>query len=214
MQRKTYFYSAIIVIIFTLTLILFYWFFRSPYFLSVDEWIKRNFITYILILLLYKSIGILFPPIPGGLLTMASIPFIGWFNAYLVDLAGSIIGGMGAYFLGLRYGKSLLVRILGEELTAKISKMKIRKDREIESVMVYRLALGSTILEAVSYGAGFLKLGFRNFLIRSFVSHLVVGIPSFSLVNNIFQGTNIFLTIAITVFGIVLIFITKGRYFE
>ena len=110
---------------------------------------------------------------------MASIPFLGWFNAYLVDFFGSLFGGIIAYFLGKKYGHPLLNKILGSDLTEKIEKVKIKKDKEIEGVFVYRLAFGSTILEAIYYGAGFLKIGFKNFLIGSTLSHIVIGVPSF-----------------------------------
>lgn len=214
MQKKTFWYSSLFIIIFILTLVLFYWFFKSPYFLIVDVWVKKNIVLYIVSLFIYKSIGVLFPPIPAGLVTMASIPFLGWFGAYTVDLLGSIAGGMIAYYLGRKYGHPLLLKILGEEITKKIEKVKIKKSREIEGIFVYRVALGSTILEAVYYGAGFLKIGFRNFLIGSILSHIVVGIPSFYLTNNILNGQNIILTAILTMIGIIFIIFTKGRYFE
>jgi uncharacterized membrane protein YdjX (TVP38/TMEM64 family) len=145
---------------------------------------------------------------------MASIPFLGWFNAYLIDLSGSMFGGVIAYILGKKYGHPLLLKILGSDLTNKIEKTKVKKNREIEAVFIYRLALGSTILEAVYYGAGFLKIGFKNFLIGSFLSHILIGVPSFFLANNILNGENIILTIILTVIGIFFVLFTKGRYFE
>lgn len=214
MKKKTFWYSSLFVLIFIVTLVLFYWFFKSPYFLIVDVWIKKNIVLYIVSLFIYKSIGVLFPPIPAGLVTMASIPFLGWFGAYLVDFFGSIFGGMIAYYLGKKYGHPLLLRILGEEITRKIEKIRIKEEKEIEGIFIYRVALGSTILEAVYYGAGFLKVGFKNFLIGSVLSHIVVGIPSFFLANNIFNGQNIILTVTLTIIGIIFIIFTKGRYFE
>ncbi|EKE06096.1 MAG: hypothetical protein ACD_19C00079G0001 [uncultured bacterium] len=214
MSKKSYIYSGFFVGIFIVTLAVFYWFFKSPYFLIVDTWVKANIILYIIYLFIYKSIGVLFPPIPAGLVTMASIPFLGWFNAYLVDFFGSLFGGIIAYFLGKKYGHPLLNKILGSDLTEKIGKIKIKKDKEIEGVFVYRLAFGSTILEAIYYGAGFLKIGFKNFLIGSSLSHIVIGVPSFFLANNILNGQNITFTVILTIVGIMFIIFTKGRYFE
>lgn len=214
MKKKTFWYSFLFVAIFALTLVLFYWFFKSSYFLIVDGWIKQNTVLYVISLFVYKSIGVLLPPIPAGLVTMASIPFLGWFGAYLVDFFGSITGGIIAYFLGKKYGHPLLLKVLGEEITRKIEKIKIKKNREIEGIFVYRVALGSTILEAVYYGAGFLKVGFKNFLIGSALSHVAVGVPSFFLASNILNGQNIILTIIFTVVGISFVLFTKARYFE
>lgn len=214
MNKKSYLYLSILVVSFALVLVGLYLFFKSSYFFVVDTWVKQNIILYVVSLFLYKAVGVLFPPIPGGIITLASIPFLGWFNAYLVDLFGSLVGGAVAYFLAKKYGRNILSKILGEDITKKVEKIQIKKDREIEGVFVYRLALGSTILEAVYYGAGLLKVGFKNFLIGSFLSHVVVGVPQFYLANNIFNGENIILTITITLIGVVFVLITKGRYFE
>lgn len=214
MKKKTFWYSFLMVAIFAITLFLFYWFFKSPYFLVVDSWIKQNMVLYVFSLFVYKSIGVLFPPIPGGLVTMASIPFLGWLGAYLVDLFGSIFGGIIAYYLGKKYGHPLMLKILGEEVTKRIEKVKIKKNREIEGIFVYRVALGSTILEAVYYGAGYLKIGFKNFLIGSILSHVVVGVPTFFLANNIFNGQNVVLTVVLTILGVMFVLFTKARYFE
>lgn len=214
MKKKTIYWSVLFVLIFVVTILGFYWFFKSVYYPIVDAWVKQNIFLYVTVLFIYKSIGVLFPPLPAGIITMASIPFLGWLGAYLVDFFGSLFGGMIAYYLGRKCGHPLLLKILGEDVTNKIEKIKIKKNREIEGIFVYRVALGSTILEAVYYGAGFLKVGFKNFLIGSILSHIVVGVPSFYLANNILNGSNIVLTIVLTIIGVLFVLFTKARYFE
>ena len=195
-------------------MVLAYWFFNSSYFPIVDAWIKTNIVLYVFALFIYKSIGVLFPPIPAGVVTMASIPFLGWFGAYVVDMAGSIFGGMFAYWLGKKYGRKILKKIFNRSIVEKIVKTKIKKGREIEAVFMFRVLLGSTILEAIYYGAGFLKIPFGKFLIGASLSHIVVGVPSFVLANNIFSGKNFVLTGALSVLALVFVLKTKGRYFE
>lgn len=202
------------ILLFAIPLFFIYLFFKSPYFLIVDNWVKQNTFVYVLSLFIYKIIGVLFPPIPAGLVTMASIPFLGWFNAYLVDLLGSMVGGTLAYFLARRYGHPILVKMLGEEIASKAEKMKIKKGKEIEAVFMYRVVLGTVILEAIYYGAGFLRVSFKNFFVGAFLSHVFMGVPIFYLTNNIFNGQNLILTILISVFGLFFMFFTKGRYFE
>lgn len=214
MKKESYLISVVFTVIFILTIIFFYWFFKSPYFPVVDAWIKKNLIIYIVVLYIYKSFGVLWPPIPAGLITLASIPFLGWFNAYLIDLVGSISGGMIAYHLGKRFGRPLLLKILNKEIVAKIERAKIKKNREIEAIFTYRVLLGSTILEAVYYGAGFLKIGFFNFIFGSVLSHVVVGIPSFYFAHNIFSGKNFLMTVALSIFALLFVYKTRGRYFE
>jgi uncharacterized membrane protein YdjX (TVP38/TMEM64 family) len=191
-----------------------YLFFKSSYFPIVDAWIKTNIVLYVIALFIYKSIGVLFPPIPAGVVTLASIPFLGWFGAYMVDMVGSIFGGIIAYWLGKKYGKKILEKLFDASTIEKIVKTKVKKGKEIEAVFMFRVLLGSTILEAVYYGAGFLKIPFGKFLIGATLSHILVGVPSFLLANNIFSGKNIILTIVLSVVALIFVLKTKGRYFE
>ena len=66
----------------------------------------------------------------------------------------------------------------------------------------------------VYYGAGFLKIPFGKFLIGASLSHIVVGVPSFILANNIFSGKNLILTGILSVVALIFVLTTKGRYFE
>ena len=214
MKKDSIWYSSILIVIFIAFLVLIYWFTKSPYFPIVDTWVKTNIVLYVCALFIYKSIGVLFPPIPAGTLTLASIPFLGWFGAYMVDMAGSIFGGMFAYWLGRKYGKKILRKIFSESIVEEIVKTRIKKGKEIEAVFTFRVLLGSTILEAVYYGAGFLKIPFGKFLIGASLSHIAVGIPSFILANNIFSGKNLALTVILSIVALIFVLKTKGRYFE
>ena len=122
MKKNSVLYSSIIIFIFIASLVLVYWFIKSPYFSVVDAWVKTNIVLYVVALFIYKSIGVLFPPIPAGVVTLASIPFLGWFGAYMVDMAGSIFGGMFAYWLGKKYGRKILRKLFNESIVEKIVK--------------------------------------------------------------------------------------------
>lgn len=180
----------------------------------LDSWIKRNMLLYIFALFVYKFIGVLFPPIPAGVITLASIPFLGWELSYLIDLAGSVFGGSLAYWLGSKYGKKVLVKVFNDEIVEKIANTRVKKGKEIEAVFMFRTLLGSTILEAVYYGAGFLKIPFGKFFVGATLSHIAIGVPSFVLANNIFSGKNFGLTVLLSVLALIFVYKTKGRYFE
>ena len=214
MKKDTVRYSTVLIMIFIAFMALVYWFFKSPYFVVVDVWVKKNIVLYVSALFVYKAIGVLFPPIPAGLVTIASIPFLGWAGAYAIDLLGSITGGSVAFLLGKRYGRNILRKIFNDSIVEKIVKTKVKKGKEIEAVFMFRLLLGSTILEAVYYGAGFLRIPFGKFLIGASLSHIAVGVPSFILANNIFSGKNLVLTGALSVLALFFVLKTKGRYFE
>ncbi len=214
MKKNTWINTTFFVSIFLLTLILFNWFSKSPYFLNLDSWIKTNMILYVVSLFVVKVIGILWPPISGGIFTLASIPFLGWELAFIIDMAGSTLGGTIAYHLGKQYGFPFLDKILDTNIVEKIKKIKIKTGKEMEAVFVYRLLFGSVIIEAIYYGAGVLRINFSKFLMGVTLSHLFIGIPIFILASTLFSGANIILTISLAIIALIFILKTKGRYFE
>lgn len=178
-----------------------------------NEWTRQNIITFYVFLLISKILAIVWPPLPGSLFTLGSIPFIGWPAALAVEIVGGLTGASITYYLGKWYGYPFLKRIFSEDIVAKIKQIKIRKDREIESIFVARVAGAGNLMEIVCYGAGVLNVRFSRFLIASFMANLLA-LPIFYIGGNVLKGGNILLGLA---FGAVTLFIfwkIKGRYVE
>lgn len=214
MKDKKYFNTLIFVFITLFTFFGMYLFIRSPYYQTVNIWIQSNLILYSFCIYLVKILGIVWPPISGGIFTVASIPFLGWKLAFLLDFLGSLTGGSIAYWLGKKYGYTFLSKIFGSDISEKIKKIKIKTGKEIEAIFMYKVLFGNLIIEVIYYGAGVLQINFSRFLIGSVLAHLLVGIPSFYLVNNIFSGKDAVITITLTLIAIFVVLKTKGRYFE
>lgn len=214
MKIKSKKYIVLLVLLTILTLIGFYIFNQSHYFQSLIAWSKNHKILFLTILFLIKISGVVWPPISGGIFTLGSIPFIGWFPAYLVDFSGSFVGSTIDFYLGRKYGYPFLEKIFDESTIDKIRKIKIKPGREIETVTYLRIFTGSLFMEAICYGAGLLNIKFSRFVIGSIISHLVVGIPTFYLIGGIFNINN--LTFGILGFAIIIpLFIKlKGRFLE
>lgn len=189
------------------------WFYNSPLFLQFAAWVSANMVSYLLFILFFKVLGIIWPPVPGSIFTLGSIPFIGWQNAYLVDFVGSLIGSVCAYYLGKRYGIRLLGLIFDESTLKRISKVKIKKNKEFEGLFLMRL-LGGSVVEVVVYAAGILKVDFGKFILASTLSHPIVGIPTYYFANNLLTGENLVLTFLSLIVFIVLVTKFKSRYFE
>src|SRR3989344_4538365 len=188
----------IIIGIFSLvTIVSYIWFSKTSYFELFTLWSQRNKILFIGILLLIKFVGVIWPPIPGGLFTLGAIPIIGWQWAYVIDLIGSETGSVVAYHIGKKYGYSLLNTLFDKKVVNKIKKFKVRKNHEIEAVIILRILLGTTIVELVSYGSGLLGIRLNRFIVGALVSHMIVGIPTFYLDSNILGGRNILLNILV-----------------
>lgn len=177
------------------------------------EWSKSNKVILFGLLVLIKIIGVVWPPMPGGLFTIASIPLLGWQTAYAADLIGVLLGGGIAYKLGEKYGQKLINKLFDAELAIKISRVKIKAGKEVEAVFMTRVISGGVILEVICYAAGFLKLNFKNFAIGLVSSHLVVGITSFFLASLLFTRESQVLGILGLLIAIPILSKLKNRYF-
>jgi len=199
---------------FLVTFLLYFWFVHSWYFVPFEVWVQGNLLLFSLFLFGIKVIGIVWPPLPGGLFVLGSVPLIGWINAYLLDFGGTLLGSSIAYILARKYGMSLVQRIVSTELTKKIEKIKVRKERELETVFLARVLGGAVLVEIVAYASGLFRIGYRNFLLGTIASHFLLGIPAYYFFENIFEGKNILISIVSIVALIFLFTKFKGRYLE
>lgn len=196
------------------TVVVYFLFLKSSYFHIFESWVQRNFFLYFVTIVIIKILAIIWPPIPGGIFTLGSIPVLGWQYAYLADLVGNLTGSSIAYFLGKRYGENILQKFFDESTIAKIQRIKIKKHREIEAVFVLKAFMGSVVVEALSYGAGLLGIKFKNFFAGSILSHFVIALPFFYLVNNVVKGEYVYITIILFLAGAIILWEWRGRYLE
>ena len=197
-----------------LVIISYIWFSKTVYFQALFDWAQQNLYLFIGTLYVIKVVGIIFPPIPGGLLTLGAIPFIGWQKAYMVDIAGSITGSSVAYFLGKKYGYKILGKLFDGKAIERFKIIKIKKNREIESMFLLRIALGGTVSELLCYGARLLKVSYPNFLIGSTLSHIVIGVPTYYFANNLLDTSRVVVNVLILAILIPLLWKLRARYLE
>lgn len=190
------------------------WFIKTPTFMIFEKWVQSNLVTYFSFVVLTKALAIVWPPLPGNLFTITSIPFWGWFIAYLADFLGSLLGSSVAYYLGKKYGFRFINKVFSTDMESKIRGIKVKSRNEIESVFMIKTLGGGLLMEAVSYGAGILNIKYINFLIGSILSHLLFGIPIFFLADQILDSKNAIWTLMFVVISLVLLWKLKGRYFE
>ncbi len=214
MKIKGYKHILLFITMFVITSFAYTWFIQTSYFHSFIEWSHSHKILLIGILVSIKIIGIIWPPLPGGYFTLASVPAIGWLTAYFVDLTGSIIGSSIAYYLGKKYGYSFLKKIFDESILKKLQTTKVKKHRELETMFALRILGGGTITEAVCYAAGLLNIGVVNFMAGIIITHIMFGIPAFYFAENIFQTKNILTSYLFLIIAIPLWMKLKNRYFE
>jgi len=142
------------------------------------------------------------------------VPILGWQKAYLVDLAGSLLGVTSAYWLGYKYGVKIIRWIAGEKLLHKIQSIKLKPGSQFEAAFVLRTASGGTLSDVLAWGASLIGLRYWPYAIAHVANHILFTLPIFVLL-----GFSIRLhswLVAIPVMGLAwwLIWKFKGRYFE
>ena len=217
MKLKSHKQIILLVLATILTVLFYIWFTNSEYFAGFKNWSQNHFVLYVFILLLLKIVGIVWPPIPGGVLTLASVPIVGWQVAYITDFVGSVIGSTIAFFIAKRWGFVFMEKIFDTDALENIKKIKIKKDKEIESIFLMRV-FGGTVIEIICYGAGILGVGYRNYLVATVLSHPPIGIPIFylasSLLGEVLNQNGAIVSIVFLLFAVFLFYRLKHRYFE
>jgi uncharacterized membrane protein YdjX (TVP38/TMEM64 family) len=211
---KKYKNTFILILVFLIATGAYFLFIQTPYFKTVEIWARANIFFYVSFLVVMKIVGIIIPPIPGGLFTLASIPIIGWQYAFVGDFVGSTIGSSIAFFIGKKYGYSLINSLFDAKTVEKFKKIKIKKNKEIEAIFMLRVLMGSTIAEIVCYGAGIIGVTFKNFFIGSILYGLILGLPLYFLAQNLFDSKNALFSLILFALSILFIWKFKGRYFE
>lgn len=206
--------TAILFLVFFVSVAIYALFVRSVFYKELEVWVRFNRVYFVIFLFTFKFLSILWPPLTGGLATLAAIPFIGWPTAYFADFLGSISGGVVAYMIGKKYGYTILSKLFDDSIVEKIRNIKVIKKREFEALIIYRIIFGWTIVEAIYYGAGVLRMSFRNFIVASVVSHLAMGVPTFYLTSNFLTGTNLVLSIVSIIVAVPLFLKLRKRHFE
>lgn len=202
----------LLVLVTILSVVLYLWFIKLPVFRYFVIWSRQNLLVYFLFLIFVKILGILWPPLPGGLFTLGSIPVIGWELAYIADLIGGLIGSSSAFFIGKRYGFRLLRKFFDLSTVEKIQNVNIKKGKELEAVVVLKLVY-SSVGEIVSYGAGLLGINYSKFLVGNLLA-LQINMPIFFMASKALEGKLLIVNVIAIVFAILLFYKLKGRYFE
>lgn len=187
---------------------------QSSSFQSMIIWLQQYQALFLVSLLFLKAISIIYPPLPGNLFTLGSIPIVGWEWAYTIDILGSTSGATISYFLGKKYGEPILRWAIGEKLTAKITSIKIKSNNQIAAAFFLRLASGGMLSDGLSWGASLVKFRYVPFMVGYIISHILTTLPIFYLISlsiSIKSWAIILPTILVAWF---IIYKFKGKYFE
>jgi uncharacterized membrane protein YdjX (TVP38/TMEM64 family) len=202
------------ILLLILPAILIQLFAKSAVVANLSTIVQANLLVYLIVILILKSFGIVYPPMPGVALTLASIPLIGWKLAYLLDFTGGMLGATAAYYLGRKYGYSILKRILGEQIVDKIKKTNLKQRNQIEAAIMLRFASGGVLSDGLTWGASLIGFRYVPFAVGYAISHLITTLPIFYFINASITLNSWLLVAVVAILAWLIIYKLKGRYFE
>ena len=159
----------------------------------------------------WRILAIVIPPVSGGFVTYALIPIYGWLLAYLYGAIGVLTGCSVAFFLARRFREPLVKKFVPLQQLHNWEG-KISKRTEFFAFLAIRLTTGP-VLDFISYIAGLSKISFRRFFVATLISYLPEAFLYYA--GEYAYKRSIYLTIGLTILILVGYYIfRKMKFFE
>ena len=168
---------ATITVLTTVVTIFLVLFLLPPYQEQAISFSKENPLLAPIIIILLRIIGMIIPPIPGGLVSFALIPVIGWFWAYLYGVIGTTIGAVLAFFIARTFREKAVTHFVSLQQLHTWEKTLSHK-KKFWAFLLIRLSTGP-VMDFISYIAGLTKISFKTFFIATLIAEIPPGLVYF-----------------------------------
>lgn len=121
-----------------------------------------------IVVIVWRILSIVIPPLPGGLVSIALIPVFGWWKSFIYAAIGILTGTSVAFALARRYREPFVKKFVPLQQLHHWQE-KISEKRQFWTFVGIRFATGS-IMDYISYIAGLSKITFKNFFLATSVS--------------------------------------------
>lgn len=204
---------ALITIITSIVGLLFLGLWLPDHYQEVLHLAKTHSILGPLIIISWRVLAIVIPPIPGGMFSLALIPVYGWLQSYLFALTGVLVGSSIAFWLGRIYREPLVRRFVPlQHLHNYESRLSERT--EFLAFLAIRFTT-SAILDFMSYVAGLSKISYPKFIIATAISTLPDALFYYltdQIYHSLFKGS-FYLAIPMIIFVIAALYVAKTGHF-
>lgn len=173
-KQKKIGYITLITTVITIILVLFL---LPPYQDQMIALSKDNPLLAPFIIIVLRIIGMVIPPIPGGLVAFALIPVIGWFWAYLYGVIGTTIGAVVAFFIARKFREKAVAHFVPLQQLHKWEATLSHK-KKFWAFLLIRISTGP-VMDFISYVAGLTKISFKTFLVATLIAEIPSGLVYF-----------------------------------
>ncbi len=122
------------------------------------------------VIISWRILAIIIPPLPGGVLSFAFIPIIGWFWAYVYSEIGVLIGATLAFYIARKFREPVAKRFVPIKSLHEWEE-KLSKKKEFFAFLGVRIA-ASSMMDFVSFAAGLSKLSYKKFILATIIAEL------------------------------------------
>ncbi len=122
------------------------------------------------IIITWRILAIVIPPIPGGILSFLLIPIYGWFWSYIFALIGILLGTSIAFWIA-RYLREPTVSKIVPLQELHTWEKKLSKKKEFLAFLGIRLTT-APIMDFISYIAGLSKIEYKTFIFATLLAEL------------------------------------------
>src|SRR3989344_1765485 len=112
-------------------------------------------------LVVIRIIGFIVPVVPGGIVSFAVIPILGWFWTYVCTALGIFIGTSIAFWLARIYREPLVTRFVSLKRIHELERQLSGK-KEFMAIFAFRL-FTVPVVDVSSYIAGITKISYKKF---------------------------------------------------
>lgn len=161
------------------------------------------------IIIAWRILSTIFPPLPGGTLSIAMLPVFGWFLSVVYGSIGLLIGTSIAFFLARHFREPLVRKFIPLQKLHTWEK-KLSGETEFFTFLFIRF-ITQPALDFISYAAGLSKISYWKFLLATIITLIPTSILYF-LGDNIYHK-NAYFGIGFIVLLVIGIAIAKKKKF-
>ncbi|OGE69137.1 hypothetical protein A3B55_02585 [Candidatus Daviesbacteria bacterium RIFCSPLOWO2_01_FULL_43_15] len=137
---------------------------------QLTRFVENHPIMAPLFLISWRFLAIVIPPIPGGIVSLALLPILGWFQSFIYASIGVILGATTAFFLARKYEKPLVRKLVPLQHLHQWEG-KFNEKTKFLAFLGIRLVT-APVFDFVSYIAGLSKISFRTFFFANILALL------------------------------------------
>lgn len=167
------------------------------------------------LVIIWRILAIIIPPLPGGVVSFALLPAFGWFWSFIFAAIGMLIGTSIAFYLARRFRLPLVKKFLPlQELNAWESRLSERT--EFLGFLALRMTTGP-VMDFISYVAGLSNITYRKFILATAISLVPDAFIFFAgeeLYKNVYKKNTYWNLVALVIFMVVAYVIYKSRFFK